>query len=193
MGLAAPLGFTTWFNLDGLPPDNVHRINCRDASQPAVGIGELAALQALFSSYRIRKVRVDFRITQTEFTDNVYMPVITYRYNYDPNKVVTPGGGLAQMDSSTDIKQHMFTNESPMVSATIYPKVLAPLYAVSGLTADGYGLSSVSPPWMDLSTTGHGAASSVPHLGLDVWMNNLPSGQYLYVDVEFDVEFKWQH
>lgn len=192
VGTGVAYGGSSQFSLAGTLANDGWQMNMNSSGGAA--ISELTALQGLFGFYRIKMVKVTFRMTKSEFTDAISMPEMMYRYNYDPNRIVTAGGGSTQLDSSTNIKVHRFSNESPFVTATIYPKVLAPTYAYSGVTADGYALGPVDSPWIDLSVaSSHGGGAAVPYFGLDYWFNNIPTEQEIRVDVELTCEFKMQH
>jgi len=192
VGTGVAYGGSSQFSLAGTLANDGWQMNMNSGGGSA--ISELASLQLLFGFYRIKKVKVTFRMQRAEFSDGVVMPEMMYRYNYDPNRVVTAGGGSLQLDSSTNIKVHRFSNDSPFVTATIYPKVLAPTYSYTGVTADGYALGPIDSPWIDLSAaSSHGGGAAVPYFGLDYWFNNIPAEQQINIDVELTIEFKQQH
>lgn len=194
-GSGSTYGFTSVFSLTGTLPDSSRTslfANCNNGG--TTGISELSALQGLFAAYKIDKVVLTFTQKFSEFTDAVEFPNMWIRYNYDPNRDVTSGGGVAQFDSSTDVKVHRFSNESQVFQYTVYPKVMTPSYAYTGITADGYAYGTVDKnPWIDLSTSGSGAGSAVPFWGVDCYFGNIPTNQQIQVDVELHCAFKWQH
>lgn len=191
VGTGAAVGASTQFNLTGAVRNDGWQMNFNVGG---AGISELTSLQQLFGFYRIKMVRATFRLQKSEFTDAVQVPEMMYRYNYDPNRVISAGGGSMQLDSSTNIKVHRFTNDSPYVTATIYPKVLAPTYSYSGVTDDGYALGPIDSPWIDLSAeSSHGGGAAVPYFGLDYWINTIPADNQINIDVELTIEFKMQH
>lgn len=179
------------FNMSGIRPDSTQYTNMSQSGTAAVT--DLASLQALFRYYRIVKIRVFFRLTNTEFTDAVQFPVLYTRYCYDPN---TPVPTTPQyFNELTNVNRHSFTNDSPEFVTTIYPKIMTPKYALTGLTSDGFAYSPASPGWIDFA--GGPAGSQVEgadcqHFGLDWFITNVPTGQSLTVDVEFTVDYKTQ-
>lgn len=193
-GTGSAVGMTSVFNLTGVVPSSSSGILANFNTSGAAAITELSHLQSLFAVYKISKVRVTFRQRNTEYADGIQWPEMMYRYNYDVNRILTSGGGAAQLDSSTNIQVHKFTNDSPFVTATVYPKIQAPMYAYTGLTADGYALGPVDSPWIDLSAaSAHGGGVDVPYWGLDVYFINIPTGQVIDCDVELTLDLKWQH
>lgn len=191
-GTNNPVGMTSAFNLTGVTPKAGVFANFNVSG--AAAITELTHLQSLFSVYKISKVRVSFRSRVTEYQDGVQWPEMMYRYNYDVNRMITSAGGSAQLDSSTNINVHKFTNDSPLCVATVYPKIQAPTYSYTGVTADGYALGPTDAPWIDLSSaTAHGGGADVPFWGLDVYFVSVPTGQVIDIDVELTVDLKWQH
>lgn len=194
VGGGTAYGATSVFNLSGVIPKTGIQANMTNTPSSTSAITELTHLQSLFSVYKIRKVKVTFRARSTEFTDATQWPEMMYRYNYDVNRMISTGGGPQQLDSSTNIQVHKFTNESPLVTATVYPKIQAPTYAYTGVTADGYALGPTESPWIDLSAaSAHGGGADVPYWGLDYYFLQIPSGQTIDVDVELTIDFKWQH
>ena len=191
-GGGAAYGATSVFSLTGAIPASGYVSNMNNNG--TTGITELASLQNLFALYKITKVVVTFRSKLTEFSDATQALELMYRYNYDANRQVNSGGGSAQFDSSTNVKVHRFSNESPFVTATIYPKIQAPTYAYTGVTADGYALGAVDSPWIDLSTDSeHGGGASVPYYGLDFYFPYMAVGTQVGIDVELTIDFKYQH
>lgn len=191
-GSGTTYGFTTVYSLTGALPNASVFSNCNNSG--TAGISELVALQQLFTYYKIEKAVVTLTMKLTEFSDAVEPPNVLVRYNYDPNRYITVGGGTSQLDSSTDVKVHRFTNESMVFQYTTYPKVLTPQYLYSGVTADGYayGVKEGTQPWVDLSSTGSGAGAAVPYWGTDFVFGNIPSGQTIQCDIELHCAFKWQ-
>lgn len=188
-GAGATVGGVTTFNLSGANAANF-------AGGGAVS--DLAFYQGLYRTFRINKIILTWRARFAEFTDTVQYPELYTRYNYDPNAVITGGGGVAQFDGWENTKTHKFTNESPTFEYTIYPKVQKPLYAYTGVATSlgfGLGIGSGPQPWLDLGDVagvGVPAGIDVPWWGYAYYFSNIPSGQSMACDIEFQFECKDQ-
>lgn len=160
-GPNGPYGFTTCFNLNGNIPITGMFANCNNSG--STGIGDLAALQSVFSFYKIDKVVATFTAVNTEFSDAIEMPSVQCRYNYDIDKLVTTGGGPIQLEDLTDVKVHKFTNESSVFQYTVYPKQQEPAYLSTTLGVASYVSGPVyKNKWVDLDS-GRGGDAVPPH------------------------------
>jgi len=188
-GAGATLAGNTAFNMDGSNAANF---------ASGYSLPDLASMQALFRSFRIKKVVLTWRFPQLETTDTAQLPELYHRYNYDPNVIITTGAGVTQFDGWENMKTHRFTNEAPLCEYVIYPKVMKPLYAYTGVaTSLGFGLGAGAgpQPWLDFSdnsATGVPSGAGVPYYGYAYYISNLPSGTSLRLDTEFHFECKDQ-
>jgi len=110
------------------------------------------------------------------------LPKMTIRYNYDGNIASSSVLPLKFQDLN-NVKQFQFTPDKTQFSYTYYPRVNEPIY-LSGVST-GYKLGR--PQYIDC------AYSNVPHYGLMWYLDSVPVGVKVCLDITYKVAFKYQN
>lgn len=144
-------------------------------------VGDLSSLRALFELYKIKEIRLRWRLGRLEFTDDTNFPKLYITRVSD----LTPAAGVpaseAYFDNKEGVTIHDFTPNSPLFEFVLRdPKIQAPAYTAATWIANTVGYSAVPPRWLDLTD-----ASNVQHHGVAWYIPNIPANQTIHCDIEF--------
>jgi len=134
-------------------------------------------LTNIFDKYKVHKIKVTF--TMSDSDDLGSNAVLYCRYNYDPG-FATPS--FSNMSDLTRVVQKSFTNDHPVFQYTIRPKVNTLTQNAGALAAQGQQMKSMG--WCDVDFP-------VALYGLSYYFTGTQSTQTFYIDIEYDISFKY--
>lgn len=140
------------------------------------------ALKAMYRQYRIDMIKIRWRLRTNELTDNSIQPHVLMRYNYDPNVVI---GDVTEnyLLRQSNVCSKMFIHNTPngsQLQYTFKPAIVTAYRVVNNTNFLG---APIFNKWCDFQETG---TSEFAHFGLYYFINNLPVGQIIDFDMEFN-------
>jgi len=153
----------------------------------AVNIPDFLNYAVVFNQYRINKIHLTFRLKDVSGTaslSNDQMPTIWIRYNYDSVNMTpsTPSANVIfNLQKLPNVKQVTFTPNKTQFTYTLVPLTSSPVYLSS--LATGYKMNRKL--FIDV------AYNNVPHYGIHYYVDNLPSGLRLDMDITTDFTMRY--
>lgn len=150
-------------------------------SNGPIAMPDWTSLKACFDQYKVNSITLNMKHLNTgtvEPDDNQVQ--LYYRYNYESQVTAPSFDGLASLPG-TIVKT--FTNTSPSVTYTFYPKCFVTVYNEGLLAAQGREAKEMS--WCDVD-------DPVQLYGFQMVLANgtLPN-QFIVFDITYDVTFKY--
>ena len=143
-------------------------------------IADWSALIGLYDQYKVTRIKVTWTLQDTASDSANNNRIMYIRYNYNTN-VATPS--LANISQLTRVVEKNFTQQSPVYQYSFIPKVAQITNSANLLSSDGREL--VKMKWCDVSYP-------VVLYGLVTYLSlALTTTQDLYVDVEYDILFRY--
>jgi len=142
-------------------------------------IQEWSAYAGLYQFYCVHKIKLIFSATGT--TNGLFLgsPTIFIRYNNDYIPIAPTRSTMASMPG---VVKKTFTAEHPHFEYSFYPKVQ--------MLQDNYGVvlanESRVPRKMRMTNT----ATPVQLYGISLYWDGLSAGEWLNIDIEYDMSFK---
>lgn len=148
-----------------------------------VALGRYGNLITMFRQYKINSLKYRFRCRYLETTDGNFIPTMYIKYNYDPDLLV---GALNEAyflrQSNTVVKQFMTNdNSDSLLEYTVKPAVMG-AKQLWGTTA--YVPSPMFNQWVDFDPSG--TLAEVAHYGVQYFINNVPIGQTIEVQIQMN-------
>jgi len=141
-------------------------------------------ISALYNRYKMLAVTYNFNV-QPVGTGGLIafdLPKMTIRYNYD--SLLSSTSVMPQVfQGLPNVKTFQFTPDKTQLSYTFYPRCVEPVY-LSGLST-GYKLAKQQ--YIDVGY------SNVPHYGIMWYIDSLPTGVKMTLDITYKVAFKYQN
>lgn len=148
---------------------------------PLPAITDAAALISLFDEYMVRKIVITAKLIDigNVLGSNV---IILGRYNYDSTAVPA----TINVQEIANVKQHTFTNEHPMCTYEIYPRMDTAILVNNGVTlsTSSVGRRVTKPSWLDIDR-------SVGLNGFFMYQNGTAASQTLSFDVTYYMGFRY--
>jgi len=140
---------------------------------------DISAFTAIFQYYKINSITYHFTWKEGGPTpldlSTLQQPQIYCKDNFD--STATTAGAITQ---GSNARNTVMTPENPRFSFQHYPVTVSPVYLSA--IANGY---KVNPKqWIAL------AYQTVPHYGQLLYIDNIPIGSIVTVDIEMNVSFK---
>lgn len=138
----------------------------------------------IYEQFKLHWVRMHFRLRYLDSPDTTgYQPSAInarLRYNYDIETLQDGKVGYDDFSYAADVVNWTFTPEHPNFSYKVYPRVLKGTLA----TTTTLGYTVTKPGWSDVD-------DPPIHLGCMLWVDNIPDGWQLIVDLEQRVSFRY--
>jgi len=148
---------------------------------------ELTGLQALYTHYKLKKVRYTFTINAEGFTGivaNAQTILRMYmRYFYDADIASTPVNSQMVFEQMQNVKLFQFGGEGNQATYTWYPRILETVSTGGLLTSSN---AAAKPKWFDMEYP------NIPHIGIAWLVPFFPAGATLTLDQELTYVLKDQ-
>lgn len=138
-------------------------------------------LASMFRQVKVNSITYKFTLLTTELTDNVQLPTMYIRYNYDPTLIV---GGLSedQMERTSNVIKKTFSHNTPQGRSFNYKIRPAIMRAVQLYSTTNYVPSPMFNQYVDIDPAG--TTDEPEHYGLQLFIPILQAGQQIQCTAE---------
>jgi len=135
----------------------------------------------MFRQIRVESINYRFTLLSTEFTDNVTLPTMYVRYNYDPTLIV---GALSedQMERTSNVVKKTFSHQSPESRSFNYKIRPCVMGAIQLFNSTNYVPSPLFNKYIDIDPPN--TTDEAEHFGLQLFIPILAAGQQIQCTAE---------